>query len=96
MKLNNNPTLKKVQLLVKQFNSTFNIEANIEKNETGEEVTSGLKIKELKNDGSEFLDEIFDTLANMVRIASKDHELVYDKKKGFAIAKKTISYVIED
>lgn len=88
--------LKKVQTLIKQFNSTFEIEANISIDDSGEQVTDGLKIKELKNDGSQFLDEIFDTLANMVHIASNEHELVYDKEKGFAIAKKKIVYELED
>lgn len=84
---------KKVQILIKQFNETFDIEANIIKDEkTGEEITDGFKIKGLKNDGSAFLDEIFNTLVQMVRIASDDHELVYDAKRGFAIAKKITSY----
>lgn len=86
---------KKVQSLIKQFNDTFEVEARIIKNEeTGEEVTDGLRIKSLKNDGTEFLDEIFDTLVNMIHIASDNHELVYDREKGFAIAKKTVSYEI--
>lgn len=89
--------LRKVNTLIKQFNATFTIEANITTDEnTGEQITNGLRIKELKNDGTEFVDEIFDTLASMVHIASDEHELVYDKDRGFAIAKKRISYVIED
>lgn len=88
---------KKVQNLVRSFNDTFEIEAHIVKDDnTGEEITDGLRIKALKNDGSEFLDEIFDTLINMVHIASDNHELIYDVNKGFAIAKKKISYEIID
>ena len=94
--LKRDSALKKVQSLIKKFNSTFVIEANIEKNEEGEEVASGLRIKELKDNGSEFLDEIFDTLVDMVRIASDEHELVYDEKRGFAIARRKVTYEIEE
>lgn len=87
---------KKVQNLIQEFNNTFEIEATIIKDKTtNEEVTDVLKIVKLKNDGSVFLDEIFDTLLNMVHITSENHELVYDpSKKGFALARKKISYEI--
>ena len=84
----------KVKKLIQEFNNTFEIEPIIITNENGEEVTDDFKIKSLKNDGSIFLDEIFDTLLNMVHITSDEHELVYDVKKGFALAKKKISYEI--
>ena len=84
----------KVKKLIQEFNNTFEIEPIIITNENGEEITDDFKIKSLKNDGSIFLDEIFDTLLNMVHITSDEHELVYDVKKGFALAKKKISYEI--
>ena len=84
----------KVKKLIQEFNNTFEIEPIIITNENGEEVTDDFKIKSLKNDWSIFLDEIFDTLLNMVHITSDEHELVYDVKKGFALAKKKISYEI--
>ena len=84
----------KVKKLIQEFNNTFEIEPVIITNEEGEEVTDDFKIKSLKNDGSVFLDEIFDTLLNMVHITSDEHELVYDVNKGFALAKKKISYEI--
>ena len=88
--------LAKVKHIIQYFNDTFEIEPNITKDEvTQEEVTNGLKIKSLKTDGGEFLDEIFDTLAGMVHFASQEHELVYDHEHNkFAIAKKKITYEI--
>ena len=88
-----NAAFKKVQKLIQEFNNTFEIKATIIKDpNTGEEITDKLQILKLKNDGSIFLDEIFDTLLNMVHITSDEHELVYDMEKGFALAKKKISY----
>ena len=89
-----NSAFKKVKRLIDEFNNTFEIEPIIIINEEGEKVTDDFKIKSLKNDGSVFLDEIFDTLLNMVHITSDEHELVYDINKGFALAKKKISYEI--
>lgn len=89
-----NSAFKKVKKLIDEFNNTFEIEPIIIINEEGEKVTDDFKIKSLKNDGSVFLDEIFDTLLNMVHITSDEHELVYDVNKGFALAKKKISYEI--
>jgi len=89
-----NSAFKKVKKLIDEFNNTFEIEPIIITNEEGEKVTDDFKIKSLKNDGSVFLDEIFDTLLNMVHITSDEHELVYDINKGFALAKKKISYEI--
>ena len=89
-----NSAFKKVKRLIDEFNNTFEIEPIIIINEEGEKVTDDFKIKSLKNDGSVFLDEIFDTLLNMVHITSDEHELVYDVNKGFALAKKKISYEI--
>lgn len=89
-----NSAFKKVKKLIDEFNNTFEIEPIIIINEEGEKVTDDFKIKSLKNDGSVFLDEIFDTLLNMVHITSDEHELVYDINKGFALAKKKISYEI--
>ena len=89
--------LKKVQSLIRQFNATFAIEADITIDEnTQEEITNGLHIKELKNDGAAFLDEMLDTMSKMVHVASDSHELVFDEKKGFALAHKKITYELDD
>ena len=90
-----NESLKKIQSLLKKFNSTFTIEANIVE-ENGEEVTNGLRITALNNDGVEFMDEIFDVFARIVHASSDSHELVYDEQRGLALARKKITYEIED
>lgn len=90
-----NEPLKKIQSLLKKFNTTFTIEANII-TQDGEEVTNGLRIKSLNNDGVDFMDDIFDTFSKIVHSASDQHELVYDEQKGLALARKRITYEIED
>ena len=89
-------SLKKIHSLLKRFNETFTIEANIITDENGEEVTNGLHIKKLNNDGAEFMDDIFSTFSQIVKGASDEHELVYDEQKGLAIAHKKIVYEIEE
>ena len=91
-----NESLKKIQSLLKKFNDTFDIEANIITDENGEEVTNGLRIKKLNGDGAAFMDDIFSTFFQIVKSASDEHELVYDAKKGLAIAHKKVVYEIED
>lgn len=91
-------TLKRIHELLKKFNGTFQVSANITQNEMGEDIANGLKIDGLKSDGSEFMDEMFDMFAAIIQNVSDEHELVYDVDKGLVIAKKqvTVSYVFED
>lgn len=91
-------TLKKINELLKKFNATFKVSANISQNEIGEDIANGLKIDGLKSDGSEFMNEMFDMFAAIIQNVSDEHELVYDVDKGLVIAKKqvTVSYVFED
>jgi hypothetical protein len=87
--------LKKVNSLIKKFNTTFEIEANITEVD-GEQITDGLRIKKLNDDGKEFMDELFETFAQIVHATSDDYELVYDINHGLALARKKITYEIED
>lgn len=81
-----NDTLKKINLLLAKFNQTFDIEANIV-----DDTTDTLMIKGLKNDGKEFMSEMFDIFAKIVKQSSADdYELVYDIHYGLALAKKKI------
>lgn len=80
--------IKKINDLLNEFNKSFTIEANIVK-DNGEDVAVGLKIKELKNDGSEFVSQMFDMFSQIIS-SNEDYELVYEEEKGIAIAKKVI------
>ena len=91
-----NESIKKIQSLVKKFNDTFEIEANICEDENGETITDGLRIKGLNNDGVAFMNEIFDMFSTIVHASSDEYELVYDEQRGLAMAKKKITYEIED
>jgi len=90
-------TLKKINELLKKFNNTFEISAN-QVEEDGEIVACGLKIDDIKNDGAEFINEMFGTFNEIVKAVSDQHELVYNDEKGLVIAKKVIKvdYIIEE
>ena len=90
-------TLVKVNELLKKFNSTFKIGAQVI-NEGGEEVANGLKIEAVKNEGTEFVNELFEVLNTIVSSVSNEHELVYNNDRGLVIARKvvTVDYIIED
>lgn len=90
-----NEALKKINTLMKKFNDTFEIEANIVSDENGEEVASGLKIANLKNDGNEYINELFSMFGSIIESVSKDHELIYMPDKGLVIAKKVIREVMD-
>jgi methyl-accepting chemotaxis protein len=90
-------TLQRINEILKKFNSTFEISAN-QIAENDEQVVSGFKIDGLKNDGSEFVDELYDMFSDIVKAISEEHELVYNKEKGLVIAKKVtrVDYIIEE
>jgi len=91
------PTLQKVNELLKKFNNTFAISANqIEEN--GELVACGLKIDNVKNDGADYINEMFSVFSEIVKAVSDEHELVYNEEKGLVIAKKVVqvNYIIEE
>lgn len=90
-------TIKKVNELLKLFNKTFEIEASLVKD--GDEIVAdGMKIKRVKNDGSEFIANFHDTFNTIIQSISNDHEVIYDNEKGLAVARKVIKteYIIED
>lgn len=92
-----NETLQKINSLLKAFNETFDVKANLTK-EGDEMVAVGLKIESLKNDGIQFVGTLHDTFNAIVQTISNDHEVIYDEEKGLAIARKVVKtdYVIED
>lgn len=92
-----NETLQKVNELLKTFNNTFNISAN-QIQEGNEQIVDGLKIDNIKNDGSEFIGELFEVFNEIVKAASDTHEVVYNEEKGLVIAKKVVqvNYIIEE
>lgn len=92
-----NETLKRINDLLKVFNKTFETEANLVQ-EGDEMVAYGVKIKNLKNDGIEFIDAFHQTFNSIVRSISDEHEVIYDDEKGLVIARKIIKteYVIDD
>jgi hypothetical protein len=51
-------------------------------------------VKKLNDDGKEFMDELFETFAQIVHATSDDYELVYDINHGLALARKKITYEI--
>ncbi len=87
-------TIKKISNLLKKFNETFDLEAVII-NEDGEMVASGLKIKSIKNDGNEFIGEMYHMFGAIVGSISQEHELIYDEEKGIVVAKKVTKQVIQ-
>lgn len=75
--------IKRISDLLIKFNSTFKLEASIDENE---EVVTGLNINSIENDGSEFIQQIFDFFGPIIE-SSGEYQLVYDKNKGIIIAK---------
>lgn len=94
--LRKHESLKKIQSLIHKFNDTFEIEANIITDKNGENITNGLRLKKLNNDGVDFMDEIFSTFSQIVQNISSEHDIVYDEAKGLALAHKKVIYEIED
>lgn len=92
-----NETLQKINNLLKNFNKTFEISAN-EMEENGVPIACGLKIDNIKDDGSNFVNEMFETFNAIVKAVSDEHEIVYNQEKGLVVAKKIIKvdYIIEE
>ena len=90
-----NESTKKINNMIKSFNETFNISINT--NDNGEEGNC-LKITDLKNDGSDFVNQLFDIFGTIISASDSNYELIYNKEKGLAIAKKVVKvdYIIEE
>lgn len=88
-----NEATRKINDMIKSFNDTFKISINVENDEV-----NSLKIDELKNDGSQFVNMLFDIFGQIVSSSDPEYDLIYDKEKGLAIAKKVVKvdYIIED
>ena len=84
--------LEKVKKIINLFNSSFEFKPEL--NESGE--IENLKIISLKNDGSEFITEFFDTFSEIVSSISKDYTVIFNEDKGLAIAKQITKYQIEE
>ena len=67
--------LIKMNEIVKSLNETFEIDPVIVE-DGDEEIVSGLKIKSLKNDGKDFIEN------------SSEYELAYKQEEGLVIVKK--------
>ena len=91
-----NETLKKINTLLKKFNNTFELSAGEVVQEGEDEVTTELQITGLKNDGSEFVAEMFELFTAITQSVSPEHELVYNEEKGLVIGKKVVDYVFEE
>lgn len=90
-------TLKRISTLLKKFNNSFVISTNVTE-ENGEQIADGLKIDNVKNNGVEFMDDLFNMFNDIIKNVSNEHELIYNEEKGLVIAKKvvTIDYILEE
>ena len=93
-----NETLNKINDFLKKFNSTFVVSTVDLVEDNDEQIAKGLKIVKLKNDGSEFVAELFNTFDAIARTVSDDYELVYNEQRGLVLAKKvvTVNYIFEE
>jgi hypothetical protein len=90
-------TIKKINEVLKCFNLTFDLEARIV-DEGGDLVASGLQIKEIKSDGHEFVNVLYDVFNAIIESVSDEHELIYNESRGLVIAKRVVKtdFIIED
>lgn len=77
-----------IKELIDAFNSSFELQPEIE-NIDGEDILTGLKIKDIKNDCSSFVEQLFDILSKVVENSS-EYELIYDENGKLDLAKKVI------
>lgn len=80
--------ISKINDLLIEFNKSFKLEANIVE-ENNEMVATGLKIKKVTNDGSEFMTELFSMFSQIIN-STDEYELVFSEDKGLNIAKKIV------
>ena len=78
--------LIKMNEIVKSLNKTFEIDPVIVE-DGDEEIVSGLKIKSLKNDGKDFIENLFDLISAVIENSS-EYELAYKQEEGLVIVKK--------
>ena len=85
--------IKRINQLLSAFNNTFDLEANIEQ-EDNQQVVTGLKINSIKNDGTEFINEVFDMFGQLIS-STGEYELLYNNEKGLIIGKEVIKEVVQ-
>lgn len=78
--------LIKMNEIVKLMNDTFEIDPIIVE-DGDEEIVSGLKIKSIKNDGKDFIENLFELISTVVENSS-EYELAYKQEEGLVIVKK--------
>lgn len=78
--------LIKMNEIVKSLNETFEIDPVIVE-DGDEEIVSGLKIKSLKNDGKDFIENLFELISAVIENSS-EYELAYKQEEGLVIVKK--------
>lgn len=86
-----NEAIKRVADLLKAFNDTFKLGARVL--EDGEDASVSLTIQGQKNNGAEFINLLHETFDNIVKVSSKDHEVIYHEDKGLIVAKKVVKKV---
>lgn len=87
-----NEALKKIADLLKAFNDTFELKANVIDDDDQDQYVE-LKISQSKNNGAEFIRSLHETFNNIVQLASNDHEVIYHQGKGLVVAKKVVKKI---
>lgn len=85
--------IKRINQLLSEFNNTFELEANIEE-EDNQQVVTGLRINGLKNDGTAFVNEVFEMFGQIIS-STGEYELLYDDNKGLIIGKEVVKQVTQ-
>ena len=78
--------INKLNELLGSFNNSFEVKAKI----NDEKIVEGLEITELKNDGSEFIENLINMFSQIIE-SNDEYELIYDTNDGIKIAKKIIT-----
>lgn len=78
--------INKLNELLGSFNNSFEVKAKI----TDEKIVEGLEITKLKNDGSEFIENLINMFSQIIE-SNDEYELIYDTNDGIKIAKKIIT-----
>ena len=86
--------VNKINELLDKLNESFVVDAKIsDSDNTVEE----FKITGLKNDGSEFIEEMINMFSQII-MANDEYEFIYDPNEGIKIAKKVtkVEYVYDE
>ena len=78
--------IKQLNVLLQSFNNSFSLDPKLIEQD-GQQIVQNLIIKDLKNDGSEFIQTLIEMLS-VILSTTDDYELVVDENDGLNIAKK--------